>query len=161
MWNRLPREERSLYNPAFLGLLLLRAATGHESQVDKPIPIPLAMLAASTSLNRPVRAAMPTRVNSNLVGWLQDHPDFRVTLPRYTAALAPALRASLWLVLSQNLASVVDGIGLQVDRDLSSVPSRSTDAEVRQCEAAAFFAGRWFGRSGSPSTVLALWGVTP
>jgi hypothetical protein len=33
--------------------------------------------------------------------------------------------------------------------------------EVRDCVRRAEFVGRWFAAAGTPTTVMALWGVTP
>lgn len=159
-WTTLPREEKYLYNPAFLALLIIRTTGGHQSQMNAPIPIPLLFLALSISLNRPFRRILPKSVATNLVRWTQDHPEVRVLTPLRTVSAMDLYREGLLYALATKACSVEGAaITLRSKKPLPA-PQGRTD-EVIQCQRAAFFMGRWMARSGSPGTVLALFGLRP
>jgi hypothetical protein len=43
-WDERPREIRNLFNPAFLGLILLRAIEAYQDESGKPMPFSLCLL---------------------------------------------------------------------------------------------------------------------
>lgn len=159
-WASLPREEKLLFNPAFLALLLARTSQGHASEVKAPIPIPLSFVSLTVVLYGPARTALPRNSRTNLLRWIETHPDISATIPIRASALASLLREGLLFALAHRICSLADG-GLSISPYLSLRNPRSSADEVTQCHRSALFMGRWLARAGSPETVLALFGVRP
>lgn len=158
-WNDQAREERLLFNPGFLALLLARSAQGYASERAAPLPIPLSFVTCGLALYRPVRELLPRTVRTNLLRWTQDHPDVRALTALRLESLVPAVREGLLYATGNGACSVAPEGGLHLDVELSA-PSGDT-ADVIESQRAAIFTGRWVARSGSPSTILALFGVRP
>src|SRR5438034_7852295 len=105
-WEMLPREEKLLFNPAFLALLLARCSRGYQSILKEPIPIPLSFVALTIALNRPTRELLPKSVATNLVHWIQEHPEVRAITPMHAVASVPLLREGLLFALTQRICLV-------------------------------------------------------
>jgi hypothetical protein len=158
-WANLPREDAALFNPAFLALLLARSADGHAREVNRPIPIPLSFLAVSVALNRSSRESLPRTIRTNLLRWMDENPEEATTLAVRASAIAPAAREALLFAIAHGVCEIAPDATIRVPVKRRLGPIRGATAEVEATQRAADFLGRWFGRAGSPATVLALLGV--
>ena len=156
-----PVEELALFNPAFLALLLRRAAHEHEVRSNgRAMPTVLSYLVAPLSLHGPTRRALPVNVRAQMAEWIRSHPEASLGLGDRARALRPLVSAGLLLALTRGLLSA-DGSELRAH----PLPSRPrgmvrTD-EVDECIDKAGFLGRWFSEQPDPMTTLALWGLRP
>jgi len=158
-----PQEEACLFNPAFLGLELWFIAAGYSEQTGKGIPFELAFVALPLSLHRSTREALPHSIRTSLAAWLEDNTDLRVGFPDRARGLAPFVREAILFGSAHGLLAVAERgrlLALPMQRPLKHYLSEATE-EVRNCLLRAEFVGRWFGVSGTSTTIMSLWGVTP
>ncbi|MEU7939520.1 three component ABC system middle component [Microbispora bryophytorum] len=156
----LSREERNLYNPAFVGLLVARAVQGHEREHGPGCHILLATLATVMALTTPVRAVLPRSVSSTTVNWIERESAARVHLRQAVPFLGPVVREGLLLSLRAGVL-VLDEQYLV--RLTGRIPKRITGdtVEVVEIQKASVFLGRWLSRAGDLATILTLLGVRP
>lgn len=162
-WNLRSLEERALLNPAFGAVLVWSAARGASEEDALGLPFAEAFLVLPLVLHPATREALPTKVNSSLPLWIREQPFVRPLLATRAPALSGHTREALLFGVRQGLLLVK---GPRISAELSNVPGfdqylKGTSSESRECVQAAKFLGRWFGRFGDPSTVLALFGVRP
>lgn len=157
----LSREERALYNPAFIAVLTGRAVQGHQQQYDRPCVLPVAMLAAVMALQPSIRQLLPRSTRSSLTRWLEENRAVKVMMGENATALAAVVRPGLLLALQTGLLHCGNDGRLSVaSGTLTKVVTGLTEEAVA-IERASHLLGRWLPSSGSLSTVMTLLGVRP
>jgi hypothetical protein len=160
-WQRLPKEERYLYNPAFLAVLIARTVQGYQAEASTGLPLPLIYVALVLVIQRPTRDQLPHAVSTNLLRWIQRNPEVRTLMPVRARAFVPLIREAVLFALTNDICILGQEGRLELSSGLRSwSPSLDTE-EVEQCFRSARFVGRWFARSGTPETVFVLFGLRP
>ncbi|MFF3669591.1 three component ABC system middle component [Microtetraspora malaysiensis] len=156
----LSREERNLHNPAFAGLLVVRAVQGHEQENGTGCHVLLAVLAPVMALTVPVRVVLPKSVSSTTVNWIERESAARVHLQQAAPFLGPLVREGLLLGLRAGVLMLDEQ---HLVRSTQRVPKRITGdtPEVAQIQRASLFLGRWLSRAGDLPTIFTLLGVRP
>jgi hypothetical protein len=155
-----PAERDALYNPAFIALILARAAAEHERRTGDGLPFALAFLVAPIVLHGPTRRELPKQARSKMALWLEEHPVQRAGLGRRAASLVPPVRAGIRYGLRSRTLILEDAnltaakIGVPGDEITLS-------AEVNNILTRASFMGGWFALAGPASSIYALWRVEP
>ena len=88
-WNQRPREVRTLFNPAFCGLILARGVEGFMEAANRPMPFSLSLLILPLCLHKRTRDQLKEANRSYLSNILQDHPEIRVDLAQRARGLMP------------------------------------------------------------------------
>ena len=162
-WTERSREETRLFNPGFLSLLIWSATTGYREVTGEGLPFELAFVALPASLHKPTRQALPRSPRTSLAAWLEENTYFRVGFAERAKGLAPFVREAILFGSIHGLIAVSEGGRIMASsqpRSLSRYRREATE-EVRDCIRRAEFVGKWFGAAGTPTTVMALWGVVP
>ena len=162
-WTSRSPEERALLNPSFLSLLFWHAASGHLAEGGAGLPFATSFLVLPMVLHRNTRESLPKIVTTSVPVWLADNPLVRARLAERSRMLVPYTKEGLMfggmrgiLTMSGEAVSAERGWKPKLSKELR----RSSD-EVRACANRANFLGRWFARTGTPATVMALMGVRP
>lgn len=162
-WENRAREERTLLNPAFCSTLLWHAAIGREAGGVESLSIEEAFVVLPLVLPASTREALPGAVTTSLPVWLVANPIEQRRIAERAKALLPFTRTALTFGLMHGLLRLE---GTRVKPSIESgkvvrkVLKRASE-EVRSCASKAEFVGKWFGKAGPASTVLALLGVRP
>ncbi len=156
-----PVEEQALFNPAFLAVMIRRAAEEHEHRGGgRLLPVILAYLAVPLALHGPTRRQLPTHVTTQMGEWIRNHPDASAGLDVRARALRPLVSSGVTMALRHGLVVGEDGTlrALAIGRRPRGM---ARTAEVDACVCKAGFLGRWFAEQPDALTVLALWGLRP
>lgn len=151
-------DARALFNPAFIALLLRRAAAGHQRDHHRPLPLMLAFLVPPLVLHGPTRRALPP-LNTRLASWATRNPLLRAELAVRAPRLTPITRRALRFGVRHGLIEF-EANGLSPGHTASPTGEPQTD-DSAECLRAAELLGRWLPRTGSDVTVYALLGVRP
>jgi hypothetical protein len=162
-WEARSLEERSLLNPCFCAMLLWHAAVAYREETGRLMSLEESFLVLPIILHRETRDALPRSTRTSLAVWIQENPLTRGRIGARSQALVPYTReallfAGLRALLQFQLGTIEPDTGQQ--QAVAQVLRNATD-EVKDCAKRASFVGRWFGRTGGPTTVLALLGVRP
>jgi hypothetical protein len=154
-----PAERDALLNPAFLALVLARAARGHHQRTERPMALSLCFIVAPIVLHGPTRAALPRKITARFGGWLDAKPLLRAGLAARAQATAPAVRAGLREGLRADVLTLAGD-------EIAGKPPRRQAAltlsdEVEDIFKRAEFVGGWLGLAGSPEAIYAMWRVKP
>ncbi len=153
------REEFSLFNPAFVALLISESAREHTREAKAPEPLPVGLAAATIAMYPVLRGWLPSNTRSHLAKWMTDHPEFRPEFQRLFQGSVAPLRAGLLFGL-QSQALGMEGAAITPRGRRAQLPDDLSD-ETRAIVDAAGLAGRWFAKAGSTPTVLSLLGFEP
>jgi hypothetical protein len=162
-WSARVSEERSLFNPAFIGALVAAGASGYRES-GRNLPLMHAFVLVPLILYKQSRVALPRSLRTSLAAWVQEHPVARADVVARTRPMVPIVREGVLFGAIHGLLELGPDATLSPDRAASQVLRLTGDwrtAEIDDCLKKAAFVGRWFGRSGTPETVLILWGVRP
>lgn len=162
-WDARSLEERSLLNPCFCAMLIWDAAFAYRREADRPMSLEESFLVLPIVLHQATREALPRTVRTSLAVWIQENPLIRGSIGDRANALVPYTREALLFAGLRGLLSFSGGTidaGADHEGAISLVLNETSD-EVISCAKRAAFIGRWFARTGGPTTVLALLGVRP
>ena len=159
-WGPEPLEEFTLFNAAFIALLINKAAKAWEARSGSPMPYLALWLIIPNALYGPARAALPKSISADLFGWIHANPQIRDALPGNTRALRSKVLAGVRLCISSGSVTSEDD-GLHAMPLRRRPPNfRSTD-DMTDCLKAAEFLARWSSDRPDLRTLFALWEVTP
>lgn len=162
-WSSRTHEERALLNPAFCASLVWCAARGCTREGRNAISLEEAFLILPMVLHRGTRQSLPRSTRTSLAVWLDDKPLSRGRIAGRARALVPYTKETLLFAGTHGFIEF-DGakiIAVEEWRNQVRQLVRQSSDEVKDCAKRAEFVGKWFGRSGSATTVLALLGVRP
>lgn len=149
-------EEFALFNPAFLGYMINRAAHEWEKAQGRGMPVGVAYLVLPVVLHGPTRRALPSTTRTNLLVWMQENPELVATFPAHAIGLKPRVSDALALASSSGLVAAENGL---LSRGRARRVPPSVSDEVRECYARASFVARWFAQTSPAMTLFTYWGV--
>lgn len=152
-----------MLNPAFMGQLIERAATGHGERRQSGLPWPLVFLALPAVLHKPTRDALPRDTRTSMAAWTRDNALFVGSLVERARSLRPLITEGLLFSLAHGMVRHDSGllVPARLARRKHGDPWREPTDDFRDCATRAAFFGRWCAVSGLPATVFALWGIRP
>lgn len=159
---RFSPEESRLLNPAFMGLLVARAAHGFKKETNQNLPFVYSFLIAPLVLHGETRERLPATVVTRLVGWTERNGDLITLLPRRMSDVAPATRRGILLAATTSIVRLGVAANIEpliAEKSLAKFSNDSVSEELNSILAKAAFVGRWLATSGLPSTVLTTFGV--
>ena len=157
-WTQRPIEHRTLFNPAFLAVIVAEAAIGYDTETGRPLPFALAFLTVPIVLHEPTREALPT-IATSMFAWLDRRPQARVHIPPLARQFVPFTREAIRFAARGGALGFAAGGSLAV-LALASPGHNTQTIDLRRCRERARFTGRWLARAGDPGTVLASWGLS-
>ncbi len=159
-WSKRSIEIRNLYNPAFCGLLLLKAIEGFESKDKMGIPFSYLFLILPLCLFEQSRNLLIENKRKKLLRLLVDHPEILIEFPDKCIATRQYMLESMGLVMSYGLLSISqDGKFKKNKKPL--LRKIEIDGEVETSKSAAEILGRMLAEVGSEVTVFSSLGVKP
>ena len=162
-WITRSPEERGLLNPGFCALLLYKAAQGHAADSDAGLSFETSFLVLAIVLDRATRELLPRAFTTSLAVWLEENALARSRIADRSRTLTPFTKEALTFAGLHGLLLLKAGIirpNLDWKKKVTATINASSD-EVRTCAKRAEFVGRWFSKTGSAATVMALIGVRP
>lgn len=157
-WENRSWVSASMLNPALIASIVVAAAEGHEYESDDPMPWELAFLVPPMVLHRDTREALPTRITSHAAKWVNAHASLLAAFPQRVTGMLPYTREGLRYALRSG-AATLSGAHLRGEGSWKLDKKRSPELALLITQAA--FLGRWFAKTGSSTTVYALFGVAP
>jgi hypothetical protein len=163
-WEKRAVEEANLFNPAFCGVLIVKAVEDFGKKTNHGFSFPLAFLVLPVVLHRGTREALPGSTITSLLPWLQDNRQQLVDFPDRVRRLKSITQEAIMFGLSQNVLAVAQDGDLHAGLKKIPVTERSMEVftrETRECIDRARFLGRWLATAGTAATIMASWGVAP
>lgn len=158
-WDERPVEIRNLFNPAFYGLVLLRAMAGYEEEDARGMPFSLLLLVLPLCLHKPLREILHARRWSYLLKVVADRPDLLVGFPGRATDLLPYAFEGLGFAMHMDLFAVEKDGRLKTRAGVRK--SVSGTQETVSCQRVARFLGKEFARVGDRATLYMSLGVRP
>ncbi|MGX9367251.1 three component ABC system middle component [Desulfoplanes sp. PS50] len=159
-WNNRPRELRNLFNPAFLGVIMLRAIHEYGNEDGKPMPFSLCLLIPALSLHKDTRDILKSGIRTYLVKVVENNPKILVELPDRLRGLFPYTMDALGYLLAQG-SIVIHENGHITAIEGSVQKTISGTQETKDCQKVARSLGRKFAQISDRVTVYTTLGIRP
>jgi len=159
-WNQRPREVRTLFNPAFCGLLLARGVEGFMGKASRPMPFSLTLLILPLCLHKRTRDQLKEANRSYLSNILQEHPEIRVNLAQRARGLMPYTMEAFGYLMACGVISVDDAGAISVSDEL--VRKRLIGSQdTIDCQTVAFSLGKKLALLNDRVTIYTTLGIRP
>ena len=159
-WEERPREIRTLFNPAFCGLVLARGLEGFSKTANRPMPFSLTLLILPLCLHKRTRDQIKEGHRAYFTRILQDHPEIRVDLAKRARGLFPYTMEAFAYLMSCG-AIVVDESGCVALRDKTIRKSVVGSQDTKDCQVVAYLLGRKFALINDRITIYTSLGIRP
>ena len=159
-WNERPFEIRNLFNPAFCGVVLLRAMEGFETQNDAGLPFSLSLLILPLCLHRESREIILDNSKGHLLKTISNHPQLQIGLAKRTSSLLPYTFEALGFIFQLNSFAVTENGKLKLEKKGVRKKIDGTEESV-DCQKAAKNLGKNFARIGDRATIYTTFGIRP
>ncbi|MFI1358165.1 three component ABC system middle component [Streptomyces sp. NPDC020898] len=154
------REERALFNPAFMALVSCRAVQGHQRDAGS-CPLPIVVTAAVMALQPAIRTILPGTTRASLPKWAEDNQSVRVLMAANAPSLAAMVRPGILFALQTDLLNLDESARLTLRRRAIPATITGTSDTFVAIQKTAHMLGRWLPTGGSTATTLTLLGVRP
>lgn len=164
VWERRPREEAHLFNPAFCGVVLHEFVKEYVKAKGVACPIALLFCALPLSLHGKTRRALPGSTLTSLYSWRERNPEVLIGFTERARSLRPVVQEALRFCLDRTVLILTDDGGIVLGDKRLSVSKKFEETltdDFRDCLATARLLGRWFAKAGTTSTIMAAWGIKP
>lgn len=159
-WNERPFEIRNLFNPAFCGVVLLRALQGYEEEDVSGMPFSMALLVLPLCLHRVSREILSNNQRGYLLKTVSDNPQMLVGFAERTNGLLPYTFEALGFTMQLQSFEVTREGRLRT-RDKGIRKKVDGTEESIQCQQVARIVGRNFAKIGDRVTIYTTLGIRP
>ena len=163
-WQQRPVEVAHLFNPAFCGTLIAKTTETYFGSAGHGLPFGLTFLILPIVLHQETRDALPRRTTTSLLAWIESHQAHLIGFPDRVRRLRPVTREAVMFDLAHGIMRVADGgilVPGVVKVSSTSAALRPLTVDAQDCVRKSLFLGRWLAGAGTPSTVMASWGIAP
>lgn len=159
-WDQRPFEIRSLFNPAFCGLILFRALHGYEEEDTRGMPFSLSLLVLPLSLHKDSREVIADSPRSHLLRTTEQNQQVMVGFPNRANQMLPYAFEGFGLLMERGCITIVDGGRIQTVPKKVRKSVNGTDETVA-CQKVARIVGREFARIADRVTIYTTFGIRP
>jgi hypothetical protein len=160
LWHQRPREIRTLFNPAFCGLVIARGVEGFSDALKQPMPFSLTLLILPLCLHKRTREQLKDANRTYFTKTLQEHPEIRVNFARRARGLLPyTMEAFAYLMFCE--AIDVDEAGCISLKDKTVKRSITGTKDTKDCQTVARTLGRKFALLNDRATIYTTLGIRP
>lgn len=163
-WHERPREEAHLFNPAFCAAALHEFVKEYQKAKGAAAPYALLFCVLPIALHGNTRRALPASTLTSLYSWRERNPEVLVGFAERARSLRPVVQEALRFAINLSAMAFADGGGVTLGAKPLIVAKKFEDSitdDARECIATARLLGRWFAKAGTPSTIMAAWGIKP
>lgn len=159
-WPLRPFEVRTLFNPAFCGVVLSRALAGYEEVKPEGMPFSLALLVLPLCLHKETRNVMTENSRGYLLKAVQRNPRILVNFAERARDMLPFGLEALGFLMERGCFVVTDDGRLQtIDKTVRKKVTGSDESIA--CQKIARFLGKEFARVADRATIYTSLGVRP
>ena len=159
-WDQRPFEIRTLFNPAFCGVVLSRALAGYEEANVAGMPFSLALLVLPLCLHKDTRVLLSEHSRGYLLNAIEQNPRILVDFAKRANHLLPFALEAFGFLMERGCFVVTEEGRLRIIKGRVRKKVTGTEESIA-CQRVARFIGREFARVGDRGTIYASLGVRP
>ena len=161
-WELRQPEAANLFNPAFVGLLIYKAALKYREAAGKCLPYSLAFLIPPIVLHPQTVKTIRLGQGASFQKWANENQPTKIGFAARARNLVPHIRESLLFLVRSGVISILEDASLSPNAPVRLIRRKhkfsETDAlTIKHAETL----GRWFAEGGTSATIYATLGVKP
>lgn len=160
-WNQRPTEVGNLLNPAFLGRIIRSFVQAYYNEKKEAVPYELLFIFLPLVLQKDYRDMLPTTTKTQMHIWLQNNPELKLDFANKNRDLIPYVRETLIFLVQRNMLNITSEGQFQLGHKGLKRKKVVNTPEVKECMNKAKVVGKWFAKTGSTTTIFAIWGIRP
>ena len=162
-WNERPFEIRNLFNPAFCGVIILRALQGFEEEDDAGMPFSLVLLILPICLHKGSREILSKHSRRYFLKTISENPQIQVGFAERAQSLLAYTFEGLGLTMQLGSFEVTkDGRLRTLEKGIrKTIDVKNGTQESIECQKVAQQVGRNFAKIGDRVTIYTSLGVRP
>jgi hypothetical protein len=163
-WQQRPAEVAHLFNPAFCGTLIAKTAETYSSAAGHGLQFGLVFLILPIILHEETRTSLPRGTVTSFLAWIENHQAQLIGFPDRVRRLRPVTQEAVMFNLAHRIMRVADDGDLvpgEVTVSSTTTALRPLTPDAQDCIRKSLFLGRWLAAAGTPSTIMASWGIAP
>lgn len=159
-WDQRPFEVRTLFNPAFCGLVLHRALTAYNEEKSQGMPFSLSLLVLPLCLHKDSREIIASNPRSYLLKTIENNQQIIVGFASRVTQMLPYTFEGFGLLMEKGcLVIMEDGCMKTIPKTVRKTIT-GTDENVA-CQKVARIVGKEFARIADRATVYTTFGIRP
>lgn len=159
-WDQRPFEIRTLFNPAFCGLVLHRALAAYEEENAQGMPFSLSLLVLPLCLHKDSRKIIAINPRSYLLKTIENNQQVTVGFASRVTQMLPYTFEGFGLLMEKGcLVITEDGCMKTIPKTVRKTIT-GTDENVA-CQKVARIVGKEFARIADRATVYTTFGIRP
>jgi hypothetical protein len=159
-WQDRPFETRNLFNPAFCGVVVIRALASYEAAEEAGMPFSLSLLVLPLALHSETRRIFSENPRTQFIKLVAAHPELLVGLAQRTQKLLPFTFEGLGFVMRRGCFTTTANGRLKTLPRAVRARIDGTDDSI-ECQRAAVTLGRQFARVRDRVTIYTTLGLRP
>lgn len=159
-WDKRPFEIRNLFNPAFCGLVLFRAAEGYEERDIRGMPFSLSLLILPLCLHKGTREVIADSPRSYLLRTTEKNQQIVVGFADRVTQMLPYTFEGFGLLMEKGCITVSDDGRIQTVANKVRKTVKGT-GETVACQRVACIVGKEFARIADRVTIYTTLGIRP
>jgi hypothetical protein len=159
-WPQRPFEVKTLFNPAFCGVVLSRALSGYEEEKVDGMPFSLALLVLPLCLHKETRLILSANSRGYLLKAIERNPRILVNFAERAKDMLPFALEALGFLMERGCFVITDDGRLKVVDKTVRKKVTGSDESIA-CQRIARFLGREFARVADRATIYTSLGVRP
>lgn len=159
-WDQRPFEIRTLFNPAFCGLVLFRALEGYEKEDGRGMPFSISLLILPLCLHKGSRDVIGSNSRSYLLKTAEKNQQIMVGFPDRVTQMLPYAFEGFGLLMERGCIAVREDGRIQTVPDKVRKTLNGT-AETIACQRVGRILGKEFARIADRATIYATFGIRP
>lgn len=161
-WDQRPFEIRNLFNPAFCGLVLLRALHGYEAEDARGMPFSLSLLILPLCLHKDSRDIIASSPRSYLLKTTEENQQVMVGFPNRVTQMLPYALEGFGVLMERGCVAITgDGRVRTIPRKVRKAIDETATSETVACQRVARIIGREFARIADRVTIYTTFGIRP
>jgi len=156
-------EERNLYNPAYVGVILYHSIRECQSKNITGLHCTLAYLVIPIALSSGYSSLLPATISTPIAGWAAEAEGHLVGFSKSVESYIDIVNAAIAYLLELEAIVLTEDGFYRVDNDqIAKFPSMiNNNAIFKYSYQSAGFLGRWFASASSVEIIYTHFGVTP
>lgn len=156
-------EEFSLYNPAFVGFLLLSSIREFSSTKDEGMHCILLFVVVPMCLNRSISETFPATYKTPVGKWVASNEGMLTNFATQAEAFIPVVEMSIQFLLERNLIKInQNGYVVLGENSVAKNPGLFNKSNYMGEALRSFrFIGKWFSYAPSIETIFVQLGIRP
>jgi hypothetical protein len=159
-----PEELSNLYNPGYVGAVILLAGTEYQRKTKSGFPLVYSYIAVTLVSIDECRLRLPDKATGRVADWVHQNVDVLIDFPQKAVALKPFVDSGLTFLGAQRLLSIDDtGCNFVKAKPVCNriLSEQLSSVHVMKELVAAALVGRWLANESDAATVMAFLGIKP